>query len=111
MAMGMTLEQFWDEPPFLAVFYRKAFRLKREIDNEQAWLAGLYVYDAFAVCLANAFSKRGSKKHDYLEKPVDLFPLTEREKKRREQQELAKMQQAMEAMVRKQQRMKKQKGD
>ena len=110
MAMGMTPEQFWDESPLLAVYYRKAFRLKREIDNEQAWLAGLYVYDAFAVCLANAFSKRGSKKHDYLEKPIDLFPLTEREKKRREQQEYAKMQEAMEA-IRKKQRMKKQKGD
>lgn len=110
MAMGMTPAQFWDEPPLLAVFYRKAYRLKREIDNEQAWLAGLYVYDAFAVCLCNAFSKRGSKKQEYLEKPIDIFPLTEREKKTREQQEYAKMQQAMESMVRKQQRTKKQKG-
>lgn len=111
MAMGMTPAQFWDEPPLLAVFYRKAFRLKREIDNEQAWLAGLYVYDAFAVCLGNAFGKRGSKKLNYLEKPIDLFPLTEREKKRREQEEYAKMQEAMEAIRKKQQRMKNQKGD
>ena len=104
----MTWEQYWDEPPHLATAYRKAHRLRRELANEQAWLHGLYVYDAFAVCLANAFSKRGTKKHDYLEKPIDIFPLTEDEKKRREQEEYAKMQQAMETMARQQKKQKKQ---
>lgn len=107
--MGMTYEQYWDAPPYLAVTYRKAFRLRRELENEQAWLQGLYVYDAFAVCMANAFAKRGAKKQQYIEKPIDIFPLTEREKKRREQEEYAKMQQAMEAMVRKQRAEKKKK--
>lgn len=111
MAMGMPPAQFWDETPLLAVFYRKAYKLKRQMDNEQAWLAGMYVYDAFAVCMANAFGKRGSKKFTYIEKPIDIFPLTKREKKIREQQEYAKMQEAMEAMRKKQQRTKKQKGD
>ena len=105
--MGMSYEQFWDEPPFLAVAYRKAYRLKRETENEQAWLHGLYVYDAFAVCLANAFAKRGAKKQTYIERPIDIFPLTQREKKRRENEENAKMQAAMEAMVREQRRKKK----
>lgn len=110
--MGMTYEQFWDESPYLAVAYRNAYRLRREAENEQAWLAGLYVYDAFAVCMANAFTKRGSKRYQYVEKPLDIFPLTEREAKRREQAEYAKMQAAMEAMVRKQRREnKKSKGD
>lgn len=106
--MGMTWEQYWDEPPRLAAAYRKAHRLRRELANEQAWLHGLYVYDAFAVCLANAFSKRGAKKHDYLERPIDIFPLTEKEKKQREQEEYAKMQEAMEAMARQQKKQKKQ---
>ena len=109
--MGMTPTQYWEESPHLAVVYRKAYRLKREADNEQAWLQGLYVYDAFAVCLANAFAKRGSKKQNYIEKPIDIYPLTEREKKRREAEENAKMQAAMEAMVREQRRKKKSKGD
>lgn len=107
----MTPTQYWEESPHLAVVYRNAYRLKREADNEQAWLQGLYVYDAFAVCLANAFSKRGAKKQTYIEKPIDIFPLTEREKKRREEAENAKMQAAMEAMVREQRRKKKSKGD
>lgn len=108
--MGMSYEQFWEGPPSLAIAYRKAYKLKLEIDNEKAWLQGLYVYDAFAVCLANVFRKKGSQVKSYLEKPIDIFPLTEREKKRREAEELAKMQKAMEAMAR-QQRKRKQKGE
>ena len=103
----MSLEQYWDGPPSLAITYRKAYKLKREIENEQAWLQGLYVYDAFAVCLANAFRKRGAKLQNYFDKPLDIFPLTEREKKRREAEELAKMQKAMEEMARQQRRRKK----
>lgn len=106
--MGMTYEQYWDMSPYLVIAYRKAYKLKREIANEQAWLQGLYVYDAFAVCMANAFAKRGAKKENYLEKPVDIFPLTDAEKKRREQEEQGKMQQAMEAIARKQRSKKKQ---
>ena len=77
--MGMTYEQYWDESPYIAVAFRKAHKIKREIDNEQAWLQGLYVCDAFAVCLANAFSKRGAKQQMYLEHPLDIYPLTEKE--------------------------------
>ena len=106
--MGMTYEQYWDMSPYLVIAYRKAYKLKREIANEQAWLQGLYVYEAFAVCMANAFAKRGAKKENYLEKPVDIFPLTDSEKERREQEERDKMQKAMEAIARKQRRKKKQ---
>lgn len=107
--MGMTYEQFWDAPPQLAITYRKAYRLKREIDNENAWLSGLYMYDAFAVCLANLFSRRGAKKQDYMGRPIDIFPLTEKEKKRREQEEFQKMDKALQAMRDSQQRKKKKK--
>ena len=107
----MTPKQYWEESPYLAVAFREAFRLKRQIDNEQAWLNGLYVYDAFAVCMANAFSKPGSKKQTYIEKPIDIFPLTEREKKIREAQENAKMEAAMKEIMRKQRQRKKSKGD
>lgn len=109
--MGMSYEDYWEGPPSLAITYRKAYKLRRETENEQAWLQGLYVYDAFAVCLANAFRKRGAKVQNYLEKPIDIFPLTEKEKRAREQEEFEKMQRAMEAMARKQRSRKKQKGD
>ena len=109
--MGMSCEQYWEQSPYLTVAYRKAYRIKRETENEQAWLQGLYVFDAFAVVLANVFSKRGAKKQKYIERPIDIFPLTEREKKRREDEENAKMQAVMESMVRKQRAKRKPKGD
>lgn len=107
----MTPTQYWEESPYLAVAYRKAYRMKRETENEQAWLQGFYVFYAFTVCLANAFAKRGAKKQNYIEKPIELFPLTEREKKRKELEEQQKMQQAMEAIARKQRMVNKQKGE
>lgn len=109
--MGMSYEQYWEQSPYLVVAYRKAYRLRRETENEQAWLQGLYVFDAFAVVMANVFAKRGSKRQEYLERPIDIYPLTEREKKRRQAEENAKMQAAMEAMARKQRQQKKSKGD
>lgn len=109
--MGMSYEQYWEQSPYLVVAYRKAYRLRRETENEQAWLQGLYVFDAFAVVMANVFDKRGSKRQEYLERPIDIYPLTEREKKRRQAEENAKMQAAMEAMARKQRQQKKSKGD
>jgi hypothetical protein len=109
--MGMSYEQYWEQSPYLTVAYRKAYRIKRETENEQAWLQGLYVFDAFAVVLANVFSKRGAKKQKYIERPIDIFPLTEREKKRRDEEENAKMQAVMESMVRKQRAKRKPKGD
>lgn len=109
--MGMTPTQYWDESPYLVVAYRKAYRLRRATENEQAWLQGLYVFDAFAVCLANVFAKSGAKKQKYLEKPIDIFPLSEQEKRQREAEENEKMRKAMELMVSKQRQRKKQKGD
>lgn len=105
----MTYQQYWDESPYLAIVYRKAYRLKRQMQNENAWLQGMYVLDAFAVCLANAFSKRGAKKQEYLSRPIDIFPLTKEEKKTRELEEQKKMEEAMKAIQRAQK--KKNKGD
>lgn len=108
--MGMTYEQYWDGPPAIAVAYRKAHRLRRELENEQAWLQGMYNYDAFAVVLSNAFRSKGAKRQNYFQKPIDIFPLTEAEKQRREREEMKKMEAAMKAMARKQ-RANKPKGD
>ena len=107
--MGMTYEQFWEQSPSLVIAYRKAYRLRREVDNENAWIAGLYMYDAFAVALANAFRSRGAKKEMYAERPIDIFPLTEKEKKRREQEEFKKMNDALQAIRDAQQREKRKK--
>lgn len=111
MVMGMTYDQYWEGDPYMAVAYRKAYRLRRESENESLWLQGLYVFDAFSAVLENAFAKRGAARQTYLERPIDLFPLTEQEKKLREAQEREKMQKAMENMISKQRQRKKTKGD
>ena len=103
----MSETQFWDGDPFLAIAYRKAYKLKRQLDNEQAWLEGLYNMDAFAVVLANAFKKRGSKQEKYLERPIDIFPLTEEERQQRIQEENKRMTDALKAMQRSQRNKKK----
>ena len=98
--MGMTIEQFWDEPPVLAKLYREAHKIRRQLANEQAWLQGLYVYDALAVILANAFSKRGAKQQVYIERPLDIYPISEAEKKRREMEEFKKIDAQLQALRR-----------
>ncbi len=98
MVMGMSYEQFWNESPSLVLTYRKAFRIKRELENEMAWIQGLYIYDAVAVCLQNVLRKRGQKRESYIEKPIDIFPLTPTEKKRREREEMIKTQKTLEQM-------------
>lgn len=111
MAMGMSYDEFWDAPPRRAIAYREAYKLKRMADNELAWLNGIYTFDAFAVCLANAFAKSGAKKQTYIEKPLDIYPISAAEKKRREQEEFKKMDAALQAIRNKQQRDKLKRGD
>lgn len=94
----------------MATAYREAYRLRRKTENENAWLAGLYVCDAFATVLSNAFSKRGKPPKTYIERPIDIVPLTEEEKKQREAEEFKKMEAAMRAMIARQ-KSEKQKGD
>jgi len=45
--------------------------------NEELWLEGIYMLDAFQTVLGNAF---GKKKLKYMEKPLDIFEKTEAEK-------------------------------
>lgn len=80
MLYGMSYDEFWYGKPILAKYYREKHKLEIEQTNQQLWLQGLYIYDAFAVVLGNAFSKRKNK---YLDKPLELFPPTEEELKRR----------------------------
>ena len=85
---GMTWEQFWFGDPYMAKAYREAYMLKRKVSNEEAWIAGLYNYNGFGAVLSTAFSKREQK---YVEKPFDIFPKTEEEKKMEARQEKRKL--------------------
>lgn len=70
----MTYDQFWNDDPEIARFYRLADELNRQRRNQELWLQGLYIRDAVAQVLA-----KEPEKCPYPEEP---YPLTEKEKKR-----------------------------
>lgn len=71
---GMTPTQFWDDEPRLIHSYLIKHQLEADDINYRSWLFGLYVYDAFAVVLSNAFSKDSKAK--YFEKPIEEMNAT-----------------------------------
>lgn len=73
LAIGMTEEQYWNGDPYLVRAFKKAHEYKIEMRNQELWLQGLYIHNAFGVVLHNAFRGRGSKAEKYLEKPLDIM--------------------------------------
>ena len=74
LAMGMTYEQFWEQDSDIVKYYRKAQEIRREEQNRQAWLQGMYVYEAIAdiAPILHAFAKRGTKARPYSTKPYEF---------------------------------------
>jgi hypothetical protein len=84
MAMGMTYEQFWDGEPSMCKAVRKAHKLRQEMKNQDAWIQGMYIYEAIADLVpVLRFSTRKEKAVPYRDKPYDFFS-DEKKKKRRE---------------------------
>lgn len=89
LAVGMTYEQFWCNPPELAIAFRRADEIKKRRVNEELWLAGIYTAEALASTVGNMFSK--GNKHQY---PSEPKPITVSEaKERQEREQRAKMEQ------------------
>ena len=87
LAIGMSYAEYWVGDPMLTQYYRKAYHIKREEINNNAWLQGLYIYDAVSTALHNALRGMGENKSpakDYANQPYDLY------KKNKTEQEKAK---------------------
>ena len=87
LAIGMTYAEYWEGDPSLPQYYRKAYKIKQEQDNNIAWLQGLYFYDAVSTALHNAMRGMGKSKppaKEYAKQPYELF------KKPKTEQDLAK---------------------
>lgn len=80
--IGMTLEQFWDGPAWLAPVYREKYDLDREARNQELWLQGLYNFYGFSTAVSNALRSKGTRARQYLEQPIRITPLSEEEKRR-----------------------------
>jgi hypothetical protein len=85
LAIGMSYAEYWEGDCSLARYYRKAYQIKQDEMNHNAWLHGLYVFDAVSTVFYNAFKKKNDPNKHYAEKPYDFKPdreKTEAEKAR-----------------------------
>lgn len=85
MAMGMSYSDFWDGDCAMVRYYREADEHRRDRENFNAWLHGLYIYRAVidAAPVLNPMNKRHTP-HKYLKEPL---PLTRGARKRAQEEE------------------------
>ena len=98
MAIGMSPQEYWEGPPYLTRAYYKAYKLKRELRNQDMWIQGMYFYNAVSTALSNAFSKRTFK---YMDKPIEFYKDEEAQSEREAEKERAKAIDAFKAMRKK----------
>jgi hypothetical protein len=75
LAIGMSYAEYWEGDPKLAQYYRKAHLIKQEEINNNAWLQGMYIYDAVSTALHNALRGMGKTKpppKDYAKQPYEF---------------------------------------
>ncbi len=67
--------------------YMDKIKIKKELENQQAWLQGLYFFNAISVSLYNSFGrKEGQPAENYMESPIDFEHMKTKEEIEREQQ-------------------------
>jgi hypothetical protein len=72
LAIGMSYAEYWAGDPALARYYRKAYQIKQDEINNNAWLQGMYVYDAVATALHNALAGKKAKARKYAQQPYNF---------------------------------------
>lgn len=76
-------------------------KIKTDIDNYNAWVNGLYVYDALSVCLYNFFGKEKTQPFkSYAEEPYN-FNKKPKSKEEREKEERLKVEEQIKERNRK----------
>ena len=77
----MTEEQFWHSNPRIIKIWEEAFKLKMNNKNKfiYEWV-GSYGISALRMAIDNCLNGRKAKAK-YLDEPIQLFELTEKEKK------------------------------
>ena len=75
MSIGMSYEEYWYGQADLPKYYRDAHTMRNKAENQKLWLQGLYFVRSIQVAL----DSKGKTK--YFEKPIDIYPKTEAEKK------------------------------
>ena len=102
MAIGMTYEQYWYGDPLMVRAFYKAYKVRQQQVNTEAWLYGAYVYRALDATVGNAFRKKGAEMAAYPQKPAEINlgeEETDFERAKREEQEAVFAQAYMTNMV------------
>ena len=78
----MTEEQFWRANPRIISIWEKAWKMKENRQNElmHLWF-GHYGISALTYSIDHCLNGSSKAKSKYIEKPLQLFELTEEEKK------------------------------
>lgn len=84
MAMGMPLQEYWDGDCELVRYYRRAFEIRQKQKNHELWLQGLYVHEAVAIAIGNAFRKNGGRVLKYSAQPYAVTRIEQREEQQKE---------------------------
>lgn len=89
LSIGMTYDQFWEQDCELVKYYRKAAKIRQDLNNQNAWLHGAYFYEALmdAAPVLRAFAKKGTKPTPYRDRPYELFNRRDEKQKRRFQEQ------------------------
>ena len=72
LAIGMSSAEYWEGDCSLTRYYRKAYLIKQEEINNNAWLQGLYIYDAVSSVVHNALRGKNSKAREYTKQPYNI---------------------------------------
>ena len=83
MTMGMSYEEYWQGPAWLAKAYREAFEIKRKQEEWARWRQGAYVFNAI-MCAAPVIKPfvKDAKPGNYPDEP---WPITEAEAREQEE--------------------------
>ena len=68
----MSSAEYWEGDPSLTRYFRKAYEMKQEENNHNAWLQGLYIYDAVSTALHNALRGKNSTAKEYAKQPYNF---------------------------------------
>ena len=72
LAIGMSFAEYWTGDPSLVRYYRKAYQIKQEEINNNAWLQGMYIYDAISTAMHNALRDKKTSVKEYAKKPYEF---------------------------------------
>lgn len=84
----MSYEQYWDAAPCLIKAYAKAKEYEQEENNFRLWLQGVYIHEAVAIAIGNAFRDKGKRPVKYAQEPYDVYGRRAEEKRKKQEESI-----------------------